>query len=362
MTAARRAPDVFSLGEIARAAGVVPAGVRALVETGALARLPSGFVREAEAVRAVKLLREPLVIFTRPQLFGSVPSTRTNTRLPLLASGAVHASILVALVLMTTLGLSSPTISKPLELKPVRLVFLAMPGPGGGGGGGGLKQPAPPARAKLKGTSALRSPVPPRAVRSRKPRVEPPRAAPPLELRPVERPVPPPPPVPHPDPAPPVVAPVVPSAADPTDKSGVLTESAADTGSRGSGEGGGSGTGAGTGVGVGTGPGVGPGNGGGTGGGPYRPGAGITPPGLLREVRPDYTEDARRRNLEGEVILEIVVRSDGSVGSLRVLQGLGGGLDQRAVEAVRQWRFSPARRYGTPVDVLVEVAVEFRLR
>ena len=56
------------------------------------------------------------------------------------------------------------------------------------------------------------------------------------------------------------------------------------------------------------------------------------------------------------------MRSDGSVGDVKVLQGLGGGLDQRAVDAVRQWRFSPARRYGTPVDVIVEVAVEFKLR
>jgi TonB family protein len=79
-------------------------------------------------------------------------------------------------------------------------------------------------------------------------------------------------------------------------------------------------------------------------------------------VKPDYTDDARRRSLAGDVVLEIVVKSDGRVGAVRILQGLGAGLDQRAVEAVRQWRFSPARRFGTPVDVLVEVAVEFRLR
>ncbi len=68
------------------------------------------------------------------------------------------------------------------------------------------------------------------------------------------------------------------------------------------------------------------------------------------------------RRLAGEVVLEIVVRRDGSVGDLKVIKGLGGGLNERAVQAVRQWRFSPARRQGTPVDVIVEVAVEFRLR
>jgi protein TonB len=79
-------------------------------------------------------------------------------------------------------------------------------------------------------------------------------------------------------------------------------------------------------------------------------------------VKPVYTEEGRRRSVEGDVVMEVVVRADGGIGTVRVLQGLGSGLDQRAIDAVRQWRFSPARRYGTPVDVLVEIAVEFRLR
>jgi TonB family protein len=165
-----------------------------------------------------------------------------------------------------------------------------------------------------------------------------------------------------PDPIPPVVAPVVSAPADPKEQAGVLTSPAPSTVSQGAGTGGGSGSGAGTGLGEGSGPGIGEGTGGGTGGGPYRPGSGIAAPAILKEVKPDYTEDARRRGLSGDVVLEIVVKSDGSVGAVRVVQGLGAGLDQRAVDAVRQWRFSPARRLGTPVDVLVEVAVEFRLR
>jgi periplasmic protein TonB len=132
--------------------------------------------------------------------------------------------------------------------------------------------------------------------------------------------------------------------------------------SQGPGAGAGAGSGQGTGIGEGSGSGIGPGSGGGTGGGPYRAGSGITAPGLVREVKPDYTEEARRRGVEGDVILEIIVRSNGSVGEVKVLQGLGAGLDQRAADAVRQWRFSPARRFGTPVDVIVEVAVEFKLR
>jgi TonB family protein len=169
------------------------------------------------------------------------------------------------------------------------------------------------------------------------------------------------------EPLPPVVAPVVTVAADPRDRAGIPWIAAKpapplETDSHGPGTGGGTGTGQGTGLGEGEGAGIGPGSGGGTGGGPYRPGSGITAPSILREVKPDYTEEGRRRNLEGDVVLEIVVRSDGSVGSVKLLQGLGAGLDQRATEAVRQWRFSPAKRYGTPVDVIVEVAMEFKLR
>ena len=76
-------------------------------------------------------------------------------------------------------------------------------------------------------------------------------------------------------------------------------------------------------------------------------------------MKAEYTEDARRRGISGDVVLEIVVRRDGSVGDVNVLQGLGGGLNGARGQAVRQWRFAPARRQGVPVDVLVEVAVEF---
>jgi TonB family protein len=102
--------------------------------------------------------------------------------------------------------------------------------------------------------------------------------------------------------------------------------------------------------------------GGGAGGGPYRPGSGIEPPRLLREIKALYTDEARRQGVTGAVVLEIVIRRDGSVGDVQVLRGLGSGLDERAVTAVRNWRFAPARRLGEPVDVVVEVEVEFSLR
>jgi TonB family protein len=159
-----------------------------------------------------------------------------------------------------------------------------------------------------------------------------------------------------------IVAPVETVAANDRDREGAIEHAVDGRDSNGPGSNGGVGSGQGTGNGEGLGSGIGNGEGGGTGGGPYRPGSGIEPPRLLREVKAEYTEDARRRGITGDVLLEIVVRRDGSVGEVHVLQGLGAGLDERAISAVKQWRFDAARRKGVPVDVLVEVAVEFTLR
>jgi protein TonB len=350
-------PDVFSALEVARAAGVHQDAVRALVVAGQVGTVNGRYLPSGEAVRAVRMLRDGSVVPRTDELFQPSPRLARSPARALAASGVLHALMLTVFVL-TTLGVASA----PHESRQsLRLVFLATPGPGGGGGGGGLRQPAPAPRAELKGAAVLRSPVPPPAVIRKDPpaRRTPPPAPP---LRPVARPVEPPPPLARPEPMPQVVAPVVAAPADARDVAGTVTESPKDTGSQGPGSGTGAGTGRGTGLGEGDGAGIGPGSGGGTGGGPYRPGSGITPPSVLREIKPDYTEEARRRGLGGDVVLEIVVRSDGTVGDIRILQGLGSGLDQRATDAVRQWRFSPARRFGTPVDVIVEVAVEFKLR
>ena len=173
---------------------------------------------------------------------------------------------------------------------------------------------------------------------------------------------PPPTPVLKAEPLPAVIAPIVAAPADTRTRPGVLEQTGGTIDSRGPGTGGGAGSGTGTGLGSGNGSGIGPGAGGGTGGGPYRPGSGIAPPRLLREVKADYTEHARRRAVSGDVVLEIVVRRDGSIGDVKILQGLPNGLNDRAVQAVRQWIFAPAQRQGAPVDVIVEVAVEFKLR
>jgi periplasmic protein TonB len=279
--------------------------------------------------------------------------------MPLTASTALHGAACV-IAIFATFGATSHEAFRNAD--PARLVFLVAPGPGGGGGGGGLRQPAPVRQAKLERKSALKSPIPvERAVKKPEPEPPRPKPVPPPEVQPAAKPVEPPPPVAKPDPVPPVVAPVASGAADARDRTGDLAETRSQD-HVGPGNGGGAGTSSGTGMGAGTGAGIGDGSGAGTGGGPYRPGSGIEAPEILREVKPDYTEDARRRAITGDVVLEIVVRADGRVGAVKIVRGLGAGLDQRAVDAVRQWLFKPARRFGTPVDVIVEIAVEFRLR
>jgi periplasmic protein TonB len=353
-------PDVFTSREIADAAGVQVRDVQALLASGAIEAIDGRFVPQTDAVRAVRILHGGETVQADRPLFRRPPGTRRSPGGALAASGALHLAALGCLVLLATMGVA--TAPEERETTPVRLVFLATPGPGGGGGGGGLRQPAPPPKAEKKGTSPLRSPVPPPRPITSKPPDPKPQLTPPVTIQPVPKPVEPPAPPPQPVPLPQVVAPVATAPADTRDRAGVLTDSSAESNSHGPGTGSGAGTGQGTGIGEGTGAGIGPGSGGGTGGGPYRPGSGITPPAIVREVKPDYTEEARRRGVEGDVELEIVVRADGGVGSVTLIHGLGSGLDQRAIDAVRQWRFSPARRFGTPVDVIVEVAVEFKLR
>jgi TonB family protein len=360
MRRASELPDVVTLDELASALGVEAGAVESTVVAGRWPLHDGRYLLFDDAVAVGRALRaragrlehtSPIdVAATSAVLFDAPRGTAPREPLlPATVSAAAHAAVLMAAVFITSTGLASTVRDDRLSMtraEPIRFVYVATPGPGGGGGGGGRRERLAPPKAKLEGPRSVTSPVP---VRKEPPPVvaEPePEEQPPVEAEPL----------------PPVEAPVATVAGDETTQAGVMEEATAETESRGPGTGGGVGTGDGTGLGEGQGSGIGEGEGGGMGGGPYRPGSGIEPPRLLREVRATYSEEARQRNLQGEVVLEIVVRRDGRVGDVRVLQGLGAGLDQRAMDAVRQWQFAPARRRGTPVDVLVEVAVEFKLR
>jgi periplasmic protein TonB len=131
--------------------------------------------------------------------------------------------------------------------------------------------------------------------------------------------------------------------------------------SNGTGSGGGIGSGSGGGVGVGHGPGVGTGSGGGVGGGVYKVGGGISAPQAVAAPDPQYTEEARSAKIEGTCILWLIVDQQGNPKDIRVIRGLGHGLDARAIEAVKQWRFHPALKDGQPVNVQISVQIGFHL-
>lgn len=131
--------------------------------------------------------------------------------------------------------------------------------------------------------------------------------------------------------------------------------------SNGTGSGGGIGSGSGTGVGVGHGPGVGSGSGGGIGGGVYKVGGGISAPRAVSTPDPEYTEAARSAKTQGTCILWLIVDETGHPRNIRVVRGLGNGLDAKAIEAVQQWRFQPAMKDGKPVNVQISVEVGFHL-
>jgi TonB family protein len=131
--------------------------------------------------------------------------------------------------------------------------------------------------------------------------------------------------------------------------------------SNGSGNSGGIGTGRDGGVGSGTGGGFGPGHEAGAGGGYYTAGAGISQPIPVYSPDPEYSDEARKAKFQGTVILWVVIGTDGRVHQVKVARPLGLGLDEKAIEAVKQWRFKPAEKDGHPVQVAADIEVNFRL-
>lgn len=280
-----------------------------------------------------------------------LPRQRSGPLPQLAASTVLHVAL--ALVATWIAGMSAPGIDAGLRAPgpdvagpDVRLVFLLseLP-PTAGGGGGGNQRPEPIRRAHAVGSDALtlrvqRRPPPPAPVSAQTgPVVD---AAPSM---------------------PSIVLDAKPLASGFFNQTGLPSGGVPSGPSTGPGSGGGVGTGRGTGTGPGRGPGLGSGSGGGTGGGAYRPGGPVSAPRLIREVKPKYTNDAMTRKIQGTVLLEAIVSSDGCPSHIRVVRSLdAGGLDQEAVTAVAQWRFEPGRFGAVPVDVLVTIDVAFWIR
>lgn len=93
----------------------------------------------------------------------------------------------------------------------------------------------------------------------------------------------------------------------------------------------------------------------------YHVGMGVMPPIPIFSPDPYYTERAREAKLQGTVVLVVVIGPDGLVHSARVSRSLGMGLDEKAIEGVKTWRFKPAMRCGNPVAVEVSIEIKFEL-
>lgn len=131
--------------------------------------------------------------------------------------------------------------------------------------------------------------------------------------------------------------------------------------SQGGGSGSGFGSGSGGGIGSGNGNGIGPGSGGGYGGGLYHPGGGVSNPVLLYSPDPEFSDEARRAKYQGVCVVGLIVDAQGNPQRVRIVRPLGMGLDEKALEAVRQYKFKPAIFQGKPVPVEINIEVNFRI-
>jgi periplasmic protein TonB len=259
---------------------------------------------------------------------------------PWLLSIGIHVVLVAFALIPWTATLPQPKFSQTAILlyePPGPLPQpLLLPGRAGGGGGGGKHQPAPASRGVLP-RGADKQLTPPDTERPKNPDpsliVEPTIVAPQLALlRPL-------------------------TLLDIGDPNGVSGPP-----SSGPGTGGGIGNGNGRGDGDGNGPGGIRGEGGGCCDGVYHVGGSVAAPEVLYRVEPEYSEDARKARYQGTVVLEAIVRKDGKVDVLHLVRSIGFGLDQNAIEALRQWRFRPARKDGMPVDFIMNFEVRFNLR
>jgi TonB family protein len=261
----------------------------------------------------------------------------------LLLSASVHALILLALLFLPfyfqTLHnkTTRPTTSMTL-LAPARLVFNmpAMAHQSHGGGGGGALEKTRASMGRLPRAADRQLAPPTVKVENLQPQmpIEPTVVAPQVALLPMVK---------------------LTNLGDPNGALGPL--------SNGMGKFGGIGNGDGTGVGDGEGPGVGLGKNGGIGGGDNQGvGGGVSKPTVIYRIEPLYSEEARKARFQGVIVLSAVVMKDGTVKVLRILRGLGLGLDENAIAALKQWKFQPASRNGVNVDFPLNVEVNFSLR
>jgi TonB family protein len=247
--------------------------------------------------------------------------------------------ILLALLLIAwntwkTRAIQKKTIATNVDIKPFIPMTMKMKQSMGGGGGGGAHDLVEESKGHLPKMSKTQI-VPPQIIKNDHPKL----AVEPTIVMPQE--------VKLPDAKMPDI--------------GVPQSSQVALASQGGGSGSGFGSGRGGGIGSGNGNGVGPGEGGGYGGGVMRPGGGVSAPQVIYSVDPEFSDEARRAKYQGICMVEVTVDAQGNPQRVHVVRPLGMGLDEKAVEAVRQYKFKPAYYQGHPVAVIVNIEVNFRI-
>jgi TonB family protein len=253
-------------------------------------------------------------------------------------SFVIH-SLVIAVVLWWGLTAHSPVLqTTTMEVTPMHFtlydpppVVMPVAKVAGGGGGGGAHQVIEPTRGHLPKIARIQT-LPPQIVRVSNPK---------LAVEPTMQ----------------VNMPVNTSMPN----LGMNQSPQIALASQGNGGGSGFGHGLGGGIGASQGSGAGAGTGGGYGGGIMSVGGGVSAPALIHSVEPEFTEQARQANYQGTVSIQLIVDAQGNPQDVRVARHLGMGLDEKAVEAVRQYRFRPAVFQGHPVAVQMIVEVDFRL-
>jgi TonB family protein len=258
-----------------------------------------------------------------------------------IVSFIIH-SLIVAVVLWWGMTVHTHVVqTADMVVTPMHFTLYAPPPPppivmpvakiSGGGGGGGAHQIIEPTRGTVPKVAKIQT-LPPQIVRVNNPK---------LAVEPSMR--------------------VNIPTSTPLPTLGVAQSPQIALASQGSGSGSGFGHGLGGGIGASQGTGAGPGSGGGYGGGLMSVGGGVSAPTLIHSAEPEFTEQARQANYQGTVSVQLIVDSQGNPQNVRVAHPLGMGLDEKAVAAVRQYRFRPAMYQGHPVAVQMIVEVDFRL-
>jgi TonB family protein len=280
----------------------------------------------------------PLVLTSRPIPVKDIWGLYSNQKKSFMMSTGFQITVVTILFILASNKAVQDKVKQTFTLiSPIDLAPPDMPQKNQtmqGGGGGGDRSPLPASKGRLPKAS-LRQFTPPVAVYNN--------LNPKLAMEPT------------------IIAP--PDVNLPQVNMSVYGDPLAKIGppSNGPGSGGGIGSGSGGGVGSGKGGGFGPGEGGGVGGGVYRVGGGVTAPVLLYKKEPEYSEEARKAKYQGTVLLYIEVDPSGKATNIRVQHSLGLGLDEKAIEAVRQWKFKPGYKDGKPVTVAATIEVNFRL-